>query len=56
MLLPVALNTTVAPEQTFVEIVEILTLGVTVEFVNLIPLLFAVTFCKQGVAFDVKTI
>ena len=51
-----AVKVTLVPLQTVVPgLADIATVGVTVELVNTIPLLFEVTFTKHGVAFDVMT-
>ena len=49
-----AVNVTLVPLQIVVPgLADIATVGVTVELVNTMPLLFEVTFTKHGVAFDV---
>ena len=51
-----AVKVTLVPLQTVVPgLADIATVGVTVELVNTMPLLFEVTFTKHGVAFDVMT-
>ena len=51
-----AVKVTLVPLQIVVPgLADIATVGVTVELVSFIPLLFAVVFTKHGVAFDVIT-
>ena len=55
-LVAVAVKVTLVPAQMVVPgLATTATLGVTVKLVSFIPLLFEVTFTKQGVAFDVIT-